>query len=244
MTVHVFGTMGTVVSLRFDDGALDQRDLDDVENIFRGYDRTFSLYDEASPLSRIARGELALTAADEEVRVAYAVAVDWRGRTGGAFTPHRPDGVIDLSGVVKALAIADAGARLDTVCGDWLLSVGGDVLRQGLHEGAPWRVGVVDPHERDSLAGLTELRGSRRALATSGTAERGEHIWRRAAPDLVQVTVAADDIVTADVLATAIIADGHDGLDRITADFDVDVLAFDSAGAARATPGAREWIQR
>lgn len=242
MTVHVFGTMGTVVSLRDPASALAPTDYDAVEGVFRRYDERFSLYDEASPLSRIARGELALVAAGPAVLDAYALAIDWRNRTGGAFTPHRPDGVIDLSGVVKALAMDEAGLLLDERADDWMLAVGGDVLARGEHEQMAWSVGVVDPAARDRLAGLVDLTGTRRAVATSGTAERGEHIWRRGAEEFTQVTVVADDIVTADVLATAIAAGSAADLDALTAAHPVDVIAFDRTGSARATPRARAWV--
>ena len=242
MSVHVFDTMGTVVSVRYPEDASGDGGMTAVENAFAAHDRRFSLYDPDSPLSRIARGELRLADADDEVRSAYAVAVDWRNRTGGAFTPHRPDGVIDLSGVVKAMAIADAGAALDAQYDSWLLSAGGDVLARGTWREAAWRVGIADPSAREKLAGLVEVLGSRRAVATSGTAERGQHIWSRGVRDFVQVTVAADDILTADVLATAIAAGDGANLDRLTADHDIDVLAFDEEGNARATPGARRWV--
>jgi thiamine biosynthesis lipoprotein len=244
VTVHVFETMGTVASLRVEGASVPDSAIAEIERVFAGYDRTFSLYDEASPLSRVARGESTLADAEPGILRAYEVAIDWRNRTAGAFTPHRPDGVVDLSGVVKAFAIRDAGAVLDEYADAWLLTVGGDVLARGALRPSPWRVGVVDPDDRERLAALVALGSGRRAVATSGTAERGAHIWPRGedAP-FVQATVAAADIVTADVLATAVTAGSHSDLDRITSEWDVDVLAFDATGGARATPGARAWIE-
>ncbi|MBF4591746.1 FAD:protein FMN transferase [Curtobacterium sp. VKM Ac-1395] len=234
--------MGTVVSLRTPEGMTDAH-LGRLHRVFDEYDRTYSLWDDTSPLSAVARGDLHLTDADPAILDVYALALEWRQRTDGAFTPHRPDGVVDLSGVVKALAMRDAGDVLDAEGADWLLTVGGDVLGRGSHTGGePWMVGVVDPDRRDALAAWLQLRSGRRALATSGTAERGEHIWVRGSATFAQVTVAADDIVTADVLATAIMAGDQADLDRITARFAVDVLAFRRDGSAVATPGARFWL--
>lgn len=239
MSVLTFETMGTVVSLR---GAAPEA-ASAVRAVFEGYDHRYSLWDPASVLSRVAAGSLRLPDAPEEVRDVYALALSWRDRTGGAFTPHRPDGVVDLSGVVKALAIRDAGAVLDVDSDDWVLSAGGDVLVRGTHwADEPWSIGVVDPARRDTVVGVVRLAGSRRAVATSGTAERGEHIWRRSVPTFVQATVVADDIMTADVLATAVVAGDEDDLRRTTVDHDVDVLAFAVDGAVWATPGAASWV--
>lgn len=243
--VATFETMGTVVSLR---GAT-QEAADAVRAVFAGYDRRYSLYDPSSVLSRVAEGSLRLADTPSEVRDVYALALDWRERTGGAFTPHRPDGVIDLSGVVKALAIRDAGTVLDATSGDgsggWMISAGGDVLVRGHHRAdEPWSVGVVDPSRRDTVVGIVRLEAPRRAVATSGTAERGEHIWRRAATTFVQATVIADDIVTADVLATAVVAGDAEDLRRLTSDTGVDVLAFGTDGTVWATPGASDTVRQ
>lgn len=238
--VTTFETMGTVVSLR---GATLEA-ASEVRAVFAGHDHRYSLYDPSSVLSRIAAGSLRLADAPAEVRAVYALALEWRERTGGAFTPHRPDGVIDLSGVVKALAIRGAGDVLDAAgCADWMISAGGDVLVRGHHRGdEPWSVGVVDPAHRDTVVGVVRLDAPRRAVATSGTAERGEHIWRRTATTFVQATVVADDIVTADVLATAVVAGDEDDLRRVTSDGGVDVLAFGADGRVWATPGARRAV--
>ncbi|MFJ4219479.1 FAD:protein FMN transferase [Curtobacterium luteum] len=242
MSVQTFETMGTVVSLR---GATPEA-ASAVRAVFAGHDHRYSLYDPASVLSRVAAGSLRLADAPQEVRDVYALALEWRDRTGGAFTPHRPDGVVDLSGVVKALAIQEAGAVLDRASSDWLIAAGGDVLARGrlVEPSEPWSVGIVDPARRDTVVGVVRLEGTRRAVATSGTAERGEHIWRRSTPTFAQATVVADDIVTADVLATAVVAGDADDLRALTADGSVDVLAFGVDGTVWATPGARSVVER
>ncbi|GAA1001335.1 FAD:protein FMN transferase [Subtercola frigoramans] len=244
---HVFETMGTVVSLRFDEGSVARSILDDVEHVFRTADTTFSLYNPASELSRIARGELTLTHSSEAVRDAYERAVHWRNATGGAFTAHRPDGVIDLSGIVKALAIEAAGEILDAAgSAGWLLNAGGDVLaRVGDTESGKnaWRVGIVDPLDRTVLLCSFELDETRAALATSGTAERGEHVWRTdARQSFSQVSVLAPDIVTADVLATAILSGGQQTSDLATEQFGVEVLTVDANGELLITPWLRNAV--
>jgi len=238
---HVFVTMGTVVSL--DVSAADPAaPLELIERVFADADARFSLYRDDSELSRINAGGSALLDASQELREAYELASDWRVRTSGAFTPTRPDGLLDLNGVVKALAMHDAGCVLDAAgCRDWTLVVGGDLLASGFGPGgAPWVTGIVDPADRTALLCAIELRDPRRAMATSGTAERGDHIWMAGmAPEYLQVTVVADDILTADVLATAIVAGGESMLRAACERWDIDVLTVGSAAELTATPGFR-----
>ncbi len=238
---RVFDTMGTVASVEA--SGLDERTGLAVEHAMAAWDATFSLYRPDSELSRIAAGTLTLADSSERVRDTYALALSWSGRTDGAFTPHRPDGVLDLDGVVKALAIAEAGEILAAAgCHGVTINVGGDILISPRPTDGPVIAGIVDPADRTRLLTSVRLRGDRRAMATSGSAERGDHIWlggSRAPAEFVQATVIADDIVTADVLATAIIAGGRAMLDEVTARFDVDVLTVDRGGDLLATPGLR-----
>jgi thiamine biosynthesis lipoprotein len=232
----VFETMGTVATL---DGATEHLTAT-VKDLFENYEARFSLYRPDSELSRVASGELSLLDSSDELRDAYADAQVWGSLTGGVFTPHRPDGVIDLNGIVKARAMQAAGAALSAAgCHDWSLNVGGDILVSGVGA-AP--IGIVDPADRATLLAAIDLSGTRRAVATSGSAERGDHIWLAGTTEraeFVQATVVADDIVTADILATAIIAGGRATLDEITARWDVDVLTVDRVGELLASPGLR-----
>ncbi|HEY4267824.1 MAG TPA: FAD:protein FMN transferase [Galbitalea sp.] len=246
MPVRVFETMGTTVSLRSRLAVADDA-IAAVVAVFAAHDHRYSLYRPQSELSSIASGRLALIDASDELRITYAAALEWRNRTGGAFTPHRPDGVIDLSGTVKAAAMRDAGEVLALAgVDDWCLNVGGDVLVSGRPDpGHPWVVGIVDPADRRMLLTSVSVSGPRTACATSGSAERGDHIWTRGATPspFVQVTVVANDIEVADVLATAVIAGGETTLDLVTRSFDIDVLTVDRVGELRATPGLREAIE-
>ncbi|RFA11027.1 hypothetical protein B7R54_00840 [Subtercola boreus] len=233
--------MGTTASIRLAGRTPAAGVLAAVEACFAGYDEQFSLYRADSEISRVARGALALPHTSESFRDMYAEALHWRSATRDSFSPHRPDGVLDLSGVVKAKAM-DAAAALLGEAGltDWLLNVGGDIVLDGRCAGALWRVGVVDPDDRRSLLCTLDLDDGRRGMATSGTSERGEHVWRNSlTPDYRQVTVVADDIVTADVLATAILAGGRERLDEAVDEFGVDVIAVDADGGVVATARMR-----
>lgn len=300
LKARTFLAMGTVVSLTvaFPDGhsdeATDRLDAASrvIEAEFRALEGRFSLFRDDSEASALARGVLRLAHASPSMRDYYAEAVDWRRRTHGAFTAERPDGVLDLSGLVKGRAIAEAGRSLAALgLHHWCLNAGGDVLVSGTptpdpagasstggggqratggRAARPWLAGIVDPADRRTLLGAYPLggepttaasaaaspaalagvsgagsgpttAGTRLALATSGSAERGDHIWAvgGARPEFVQVSVAAADIVTADVLATAIVAGGREMLDLATAEWGVDVLAVTRDGGLLATRGFR-----
>jgi len=241
---HVFFTMGTAVSVELPGVDSAGPALEKVEEIFAEADRRFSLYRADSELSRIASGSLALMASSPELRRSYAEALLWRNETGGAFTPHRPDGIIDLNGIVKAETIERAGSALDdTGFPDWSINAGGDILCRGSQSpDVQWTLGIADPADRLPPLCSVTLTGDRRAIATSGSAERGDHIWRNGSlepTEFVQATVVASSIVTADVLATAIVSGGGASLDEFTARWSIDALTVDRAGNLRATPGFR-----
>ncbi|SDS44038.1 thiamine biosynthesis lipoprotein [Pseudarthrobacter equi] len=254
LSSRTFECMGTVISLTFADSPAAGQETQDelaaatdvVERLFRELDETFSLYRPASEASRLARGELTLRSASPEMRARYAEAHEWRLLTGGAFSPERPDGVLDLSGLIKGHAIREAGRSLLALGRrDWCLNAGGDILVSGSPvpgSGAAWKAGIVDPADRHALIGGYALGGveGHAALATSGSAERGEHIWRvDGGSDFVQVTVAAADVVTADILATAIVSGGMPMLNLATDQWDVAVLAVHADGSLLATPAFR-----
>ena len=202
---RTFETMGTVASV---DG-IDEWALAGVRDIFTVADMRFSLYRPDSELSRVASGALSLAECSDQVRDAYANALAFSSLTSGAFTPHRWDGVIDLNGIVKAQAMERAGELINASgLRDWSLTVGGDILVNGPRSHA---TGIVDPFDSGALLCAIDLIAPRVAIATSGSAERGDHIWRAGAtgpPEYVQVSVVGNDIITADVLATAIVAGG------------------------------------
>ena len=187
-------------------------------------DRVFSTYRADSVVSRLSRGEIDLADCPDEVHEVLALGERARVESRGAFDVRRPgpDGVpvLDPSGVVKGWAVQRASAHLlalpDT---DVCLSAGGDMVCHVApgDEGdarPAWRVGIEDPRDPQHLLATVEVR--RGAVATSGTAHRGEHIVDARSggtPGAVaSVTVLADDLTWADIDATAAYAMGDDAL--------------------------------
>lgn len=151
----------------------------------------------------------------------------------------------DPSGAVKGWAGERASAMLAAHgLPRHALNAGGDVrLRSGGGTNAePWRVGLADPHRPGNLLGVLEVRDG--AVATSGLAERGAHIWHpaagRPATALAQVTVTGPDLALADGYATAAMAQptaarARDWLDGIAADTGYQALTVDAAGRTTTT---------
>ena len=114
--------------------------------------------------------------------------------------------------------------------------MGGDILVRS--SGKPWIIGIGEPADRDVLLTAEALTGSRRACATSSIALRRESELGRDRADFVQVSVIADDVMTAHVLAVAILTGGAAALDALAAQWQVEVITVDDAGDVTMTAGA------
>jgi FAD:protein FMN transferase len=216
--------MGTTVTLALrgrhvDDGAA-RRAWRDCREELRRADRLFSTYREDSFVSRLGRGEVSVGAGPAEVAEVLAIGERARVASGGAFDVRRPgpDGtlVLDPSGVVKGWAVQRASAAVlaldDT---DVCLAAGGDlVCHVAAADREPWQVGIEDPLDPARVVARVPVR--RGAVATSGHTHRGDHVvdarTGRPPEGVASVTVLADDLVTADVDATAAYAMGRAGV--------------------------------
>lgn len=185
----------------------------------RDVDRVFSTYRLDSHVSRLDRGEITLGACPPEMLEVLALGEQWRQESGGAFDVRRPDvsGTfhLDPSGVVKGWAVERAARPLRLLrATDFCLSAGGDMVcsvapaaAPGTRS-APWRIGIEDPHDPTGVTAVVPVRNG--AVATSGLARRGAHITDartgQVPTRLASVTVVAEDLVRADLDATAAFA--------------------------------------
>ena len=179
-------------------------------------DRVFSTYRDDSCVSRLRRGEIGLEDCPAEVAEVLALGEAAERESSGAFSVWLPgpDGrpVLDPSGVVKGWATERAAEHLRALPEtDFCLSAGGDMTCATADpDGRPWRIGVEDPADpRRVLAVFPVLSG---AVATSGTAHRGQHLLDartgRAPEGVASVTVVAGRLTWADIDATAAYAHG------------------------------------
>ena len=211
--------MGTVVSVdvRHAAASVAEPALDAAFALLRAADERFSPFREDSELSRLDRGQVAPDEVSGQMREVLAIAERARVDSGGVFDIRTPEGRLDANGVVKGWA-AQRAADLLVAAGvvDFCLNAGGDVVVHGEPEpGEPWRVAIQDPRDPAAVLAVLDLRDG--AVATSGTYQRGAHVWdgRTGSRDLplLAATVVAADLTTADVLATTVLAMGPPGAD-------------------------------
>ena len=220
--------------------SIDIRDAADAapaaERAFAGLraaDARFSTY---RPDSEVSRANAAAGTSDEtsaDFREVVAIGEQVVRASGGAFRMRRPDGTWDLDGIVKGWAAARAARVLDAAgIRDYCLNAGGDVVVSGSPgDGRPWSVGIRSPHAPADMLAVLAVTGA--GVATSGLYERGAHIVDgrdgSTPRGLLSATVVADDLTTADVLATAVFALGPAGIRWALGQGARGVLALDAA---------------
>ncbi len=248
--------MGTAFGITVDPGAnadagvrTGGRVLDEVFAWLRWVDSTFSTYRDDSEISRINRGSLAIDDASPEVREVLVRCAELTDLTDGWFTA-RPGSVarapLDPSGLVKGWSIDRAGMSLRMAGHECFAINGGGDIVCGAPVGAPrgWRVGIRHPSELDAVAAVLVVDDA--AIATSGTYERGGHLWGRggadARTDLASVTVVGPELATADALATAVFVEGSGAptwFDRFAG---YDLLVITGSGRVRWSSGLDELL--
>jgi thiamine biosynthesis lipoprotein len=191
----------------------------------RDADAVFSTYRADSVISRLNRGELDLASSPAEVHEVLALGERAREESRGAFDVRRRDAegrlALDPSGVVKGWAVQRAAQFLEELAEtDYTLAGGGDMVCRTAAPASPgWRVGIEDPHQPDRVVAVVPVRNG--AVATSGSAHRGEHILDprtgRSPSSLASITVVAPTLVWADIDATAAYVLGQDGIAWLTA---------------------------
>lgn len=214
--------MGTVTTIDlYGESRPDERQLtrscDRAAKALHDADDVFSTWKPHSPLSRLRRGELALSEVPavildvlEDCRAARVLSRGW-------FDPWSMPGGVDPTGLVKGWAAEQAldALRHQGLSGA-LVNAAGDIASfGGPTPGEPFRLGIVSPADPARLACVVESPG---AVATSGTYERGNHLvnpFTGVAASTVSATVTGPELWLADALATALALAGPGGLEFV-----------------------------
>ena len=228
--------MGTVFLFQIED-AVSEHELErlcrSAMEILDDADQKFSLYKPDSEISRLKSGQIDWAKASREQLLIKELCSSWQGQTSGFFDA-RVDGDYDPSGLVKTWAAQNAVNFLQSNgIRQFTLNAGGDIfLSADLESELLNRVGLSNLKPIASLdAGanmILDLKGTEyRAVCTSGSVERGEHIWATSgSQEFLQVTVVAADLVTADIWATAISAGGVSAWKAFTENSDSQTTAI------------------
>jgi FAD:protein FMN transferase len=213
---------GTVLFLDLGSSKVDETAIDaaveDVKKFVYGVDEDFSTYKDGSFVSRLRRGEISIEQCPADVQEVWQLCAVARDLTGGAFDPWAVAGGFDPSGYVKgwaadrvAFSLVEAGCENVQVNAAGDLTLRGGVVEKGVT--GPWKIGVVNPDNRQEVLRIFEIHDG--AIATSGTYERGAHIFDPATGTIAigakSATVIGPDGGLTDALATALMVAGEDG---------------------------------
>jgi len=248
--VRVEHIMGTAIRIELADGYGREELISDVFAWFREVDARFSLFRPDSEMSRVARGELRESDAHPDIREVIDDCEAVWVKSGGAFDirNHRPDGLLDPTGLVKGWSVDRAGSMmLASGAADWSLNAGGDILVRGSpRTGDAWRIGIQHPRQRDAVAAV--VIGTDLAVATSGNYERGEHIvdpYRAAlSDDLLSVTVVGPRLALADAYATAAFSMAGQAAAWIASQPDYEGIVITASDRVILTEGMEAYLDR
>ena len=245
---HVEECMGTVFSfdIRDDDSSEIETGLCQAVAFLHEVDRIFSTYKSDSDISRLGRLEVTIGECDPLVAAVLEIGERAVADGAGAFTLY-PHDLLDPSAVVKGWAIErassilyDAGSRVHLVNG------GGDI--QCRSDGSfDWGVAIADPRDSSRvILAVGDPQAPRFAVATSGSAERGEHIVDArggvAGVGLLSVTIVGASITDVDIAATTAFALGAQARDWVEAHDGFEALAVLADGGMWTTSGFNRYV--
>jgi FAD:protein FMN transferase len=240
--------MGMSISLVVPDAHVRPQDMDSVFAEFTAVDAQFSPFKSESEISRLNRGVIIENDLTPRMREILTLCEKAKEKTGGYFDIIRPDGRIDLCGMVKGWAIRNAALKLTSMgFSNFCVAAGGDIQSHGRNdEGEEWMVGIRSPFMRDEIVKV--LRPMGHGVATSGNYIRGDHIYNKhsgqfGSDNVVCLTLIGPDIMEADCYATAALAMGSGGIHFIERTPGLEAYEIDAYGMARITSGLNRYLQ-
>ena len=221
------------------------RDAVRVFDYLREVDEQFSPYKETSEVSRINRNEIEPSEYSDEMRSVLDLAEDTKQLTHGFFDVWF-EGHFDPSGIVKGLALHNAGKILEELgYENFCVDGGGDIEVKGRNAGGrKWRIGIRNPLSPDGIIKALVLED--RGIATSGLYIRGEHIYNPVAggtaTEICSMSVVGPNLYEADRNATAAFAMGKAGLELVASLPDFDGYMVEDNGIATYTDGFLRYV--
>lgn len=194
---------------------------------------------EQIPRKEPAYSDLAMS---EELKEVFKLAEQTKQETNGYFDITKPNGQLDPSGIVKGWAIQNAAEMLlARGVTNFFIDAGGDIQSHGKNSGGKeWSVGIRNPFNQKEIVKIIYPQG--RGIATSGSYERGSHIYNPhntadLLADIISITVVGPNVLEADRFATAAFAMGTTGVTFIENLPGFEAYSIDKNGTATMTSG-------
>jgi thiamine biosynthesis lipoprotein len=212
---------------------------------FHYIDNTFSTFKKTSEITKMNDGFLTDAGFSKDMKEILRLAEKTKRETSGYFDIHRGDHV-DPSGIVKGWAIHNAAGMLRKAnISNYYVEAGGDIEVHGNNtEGRPWTIGIRNPFSANVIVKKIMLRN--RGIATSGTYERGMHIYNpknnMPITEIISLTVIGPNVYEADRFATAAFAMGKQGIQFIEQLHGFEGYMIDTTGTATLTSGFNSYV--
>jgi thiamine biosynthesis lipoprotein len=210
-----------------------ERDIEKIFGYFRSVDEKYSPFKSTSEVGKLNRGEKV----SREMNNILKLAQELKEQTGGYFDIKSPDGKIDPSGIVKGWAVKNASDILKKLGYErFYIDAGGDAEIIG----ANWKWGIRNPFNKTEIVKILKLDNC--GIATSGTYERGQHIYNPIGKnaeitDIVSLTVIGPNVFEADKFATPAFAMGKEGINFVEKIPNLEGYMIDKNGIATMTTG-------
>ena len=214
------------------------KDIEEAFDYFREVDEKYSSFKETSEVGKYNRGE----EVSAEMKELLKLAAKTKLETKGYFDIRKPNGKIDPSGIVKGWAICNAVDILRKKgYKKFFVDAGGDAEIVGKN----WKWGIRNPFNKKEIVKVLKL--SDCGIATSGTYERGQHIYdpvgeKAEITDIVSLTVIGPNVYEADRLATSAFAMGRAGIEFIEKLKGLEGYMIDKDGVATYTSGFERYV--
>jgi thiamine biosynthesis lipoprotein len=212
--------------------------LEEAIEVLHEANRVFSTWIDDSPMSLVRRGELPVSKAPSVIGTVLDECDRARTLSRGWFDPWSLPGGVDPTGYVKGWAASQALKVFECAnVGGAIINAAGDIASLGGPlAGEPFRFGITDPNNPHRLAGVMESPG---AVATSGSYERGAHLYNPFTSDFItrtsSATVVGRDLGLADALATALCVGGMELMATIESLEGFEGLIIDANGVMSMT---------
>jgi thiamine biosynthesis lipoprotein len=239
--------MGMPITIEIADEAASADDCDEIFSYFNYVDDKFSPYKKESELTRLNSGLVTPDELSEDMRMILALAEKTKRETDGYFDIRNRSGLLDPSGIVKGWAIKNAADILARKgFRHFYVDAGGDIEAHGRNgKGEDWKVGIRNPFASAGIVKVVRLTDC--GIATSGSYERGDHIYNPhdrhlKLSDIVSLTVIGPNVYEADRFATAAFAMGQQGINFIEKLAGLEGYAIDRNGMAIMTSGFKKYV--